>query len=181
MKSSHLICALLGVALFVAAPVRADNTNRPAPPAPPSFRPPPPGARGLDPIASALGVLTEEQRQSMRQTMASQRERIMALQTQLRAARQDLFETALGGTFDEAAVRAKAAEVGRIESEMTVLRVKALSQVRPPLTPAQREKIRLAARGAFAPRGSPLPPGGARRHPPLTNSNRDENDLPPKP
>jgi Spy/CpxP family protein refolding chaperone len=83
-----------------------------------------------------------------------------------------LFELGLLEKFDEAAVREKAAAVAKLDAEMTVLRVKAISKIRPPLTAEQIEKIRSADPGNSD--SQPEPPRRRRDIP------RDENGLPLK-
>ena len=130
---------------------------------------------GLGPVGN---VLTEEQRVSFRQAMESQREKIRDLEPKLRDARKKLVEAGLDGTFDEAAVRAQALAVAALEAELSVLRARALSQLRPPLSPEQIEKVKSGF--AAPPRNAErLQLLGERRHN-LTSTNRDENDLPPK-
>jgi Spy/CpxP family protein refolding chaperone len=89
-----------------------------------------------------LGMLTEEQRMSMRDVMQDQREKTRDLEEKLRKARQATMETALTGKFNESAVRKKALEQAKIEAELSVLRAKALASVKPPLTPEQIERLK---------------------------------------
>ena len=120
-----------------------------------------------------LNVLTEEQRSSMREAMAADREKIRALEQKMRESRKELFELGLRDKFDEAAVREKATEAAKLDAEMTVLRVKDISIIRPPLTAEQIEKIK----SSFTPDmgdGQPEPPRRRRDIP------RDENGLPLK-
>jgi Spy/CpxP family protein refolding chaperone len=119
-----------------------------------------------------LSVLTEEQRTSMREAMAADREKIRELEGKIRDSRKELFELGLREKFDEAAVREKAAAVANLDAEMTVLRVKAISKIRPPLTAEQIDKIKSADPGN--PDSQPDPPRRRRDIP------RDENGLPLK-
>jgi Spy/CpxP family protein refolding chaperone len=91
----------------------------------------------------------------------------------------------MDGTFDEAAVRKQAMAVANLEAELAVLRARALSQIQPALTPEQIEKIRNAAPAGLGARAGA--PGGARgvdrpaaRRRALSDTPRDENNLPPK-
>jgi Spy/CpxP family protein refolding chaperone len=131
------------------------------------------GARFSPGFERVLSVLTEEQRASMREAMAADREKIRELEGKIRDSRKELFELGLREKFDEAAVREKAAAVAKLDAEMTVLRVKAISRIRPPLTAEQIEKIRNSA-GPETSDGQPEPP--RRRH----DIPRDENGLPLK-
>ena len=119
-----------------------------------------------------MGVLTEEQRASMRTAMEEQREKVRGLEEKLREARREMLEAGLTKKFDEDAVRAKALETAKLEAEMTVLRVKAFSQMRPPLSADQIEKIKNAPPLRGENRDEP-----PRRRPDIK---RDENGLPLK-
>jgi len=117
-----------------------------------------------------LSVLTEEQRASMREAMATDREKIRELEQKIRESRKELFELGLREKFDEAAVREKASQTAKLDAEMTVFRVKAISKLRPPLT---AEKIKSSSGPEMGDR-QPEPP--RRRH----DIPRDENGLPLK-
>ena len=121
-------------------------------------------------------VLTEEQKESLRSKMESQRETMRPLEAKLRDARRELLEASLG-KFDEDAIRAKALEVGKLDAELTVLRAKAFSQMKPSLSAEQIEQLKnlpLNPAGEGRPGNVRQPNRGASRE-------RDENDLPPKP
>jgi Spy/CpxP family protein refolding chaperone len=150
----------------------------------------PPGARPLAQFGAGLGplmnVLTEEQRSSLRTAMENQREKVRELDGKVRDARKAALEATLTGKFDEDAVRAKAMDVAKLDVEIAVLRAKALSQMTPPLSADQIEKVKNAA----PPQGGPGfgdSPRGLRRDPPGSRPapapGRDNNDLPvpPKP
>jgi len=92
-------------------------------------------------VALMERVLTEEQRESMRAIMVSQREEMRGIQEKMRAARKELLQASLADKFDEDLIRTKALAVAKLEAELTVLRAKAMSQVQPPLSDEQIEKI----------------------------------------
>jgi Spy/CpxP family protein refolding chaperone len=182
LRSDTLLTIVMVVLLRTSIATAAEPDGRTGP-----LRPPlPAGERGgerLFPgaglgqfapgLGRLLGVLTEEQRASLREAMQSQRADARALEEKLRAARQEVFAATLAEKFDEDAVRQKALVLSKLDAEMTVLRAKALSQMRPPLTPEQLEKIK---------QPGPLNMGDAqvqprRRRPEVP---RDENGLPPK-
>jgi len=120
-----------------------------------------------------LNVLTEEQRVSMREAMMPDREKIREFEQKILQSRKELFELGLREKFDETAVREKASEAAKLDAEMTVLRVKAISKIRPPLTAEQIEKIK----------GAPGPDMGDRQaESPRRRQDipRDENGLPLK-
>lgn len=125
-----------------------------------------------------LGVLTEEQRKSFRQVMRSQREKVRDLARQLRAAREQLLGSGLIGKFDEAEVRQKALAVAKLEADLAVLRLKAISEIQPPLSSEQARKIQAALPAGPRPRAG-LPRNGEPRHP-VVSTHRDRSNLPPK-
>jgi Spy/CpxP family protein refolding chaperone len=137
----------------------------------------------------AMRVLTDEQRESLRDAMRDQREKMQPIEEKLLEARKDLLQAGLVEKFDEDAIRAKALKVAKMEAELAVLRAKAFSQIKPPLTPDQIEEIKnLPVMSAGAGRGLGRPaargdgPDQPRRQfqrPPP--GERDGNDLPPKP
>jgi Spy/CpxP family protein refolding chaperone len=109
----------------------------------------------------------------MREAMAADREKVRELEQKIRESRKELFELGLREKFDEAAVREKAKDAAKLDAEMTVLRVKAISKIRPPLTAEQIEKIKASASPQMGDRQSEPP----RRHHDIP---RDENGLPLK-
>jgi Spy/CpxP family protein refolding chaperone len=173
----------IAVAAFT---VRAQPTNSPGPRVGPGERrfQQPGGPSGpLAGMGPVMSVLTEEQRASFMQALQAQREKIRELEVKLRSARQELLAAGLDGKFDEDAVRKQAMAVANLEAEMDVLRAKAISQVQPPITPDQIEKIKSATPNlpgrAAAMRGQ-RESGDVARRSTLINTNRDENDLPVK-
>ena len=123
-------------------------------------------------------VLTEDQRDSLRQTMESQREKMRGLQEKIRDARKALMTAALADEFKDEVVKAKALEVAKLEAEMSVLRLKAFSEVQPALSKEQLEKVL----NPPPPQGMGPDDGGNR--PPNRNGNRpprnpDGQPLPP--
>jgi Spy/CpxP family protein refolding chaperone len=130
------------------------------------------GARVSPGFERVMNVLTDDQRASIREAMAADREKIRDLERKIVQTRKELFELGLREKFDETAVREKANEAAKIEMEMTVLRVKAISRIQPPLTAEQIEKIKNSAPEP-ADRQSEPP---RRRH----DIPRDENGLPLK-
>jgi Spy/CpxP family protein refolding chaperone len=109
----------------------------------------------------------------MREAMAADREKIRDLEQKIRETRRELFELGLREKFDETAVREKANAAAKLDTEMTVLRVKAISQIRPPLTAEQIEKIKNSPGPEMGERQGEAP--RRRRDIP-----RDENGLPLK-
>jgi Spy/CpxP family protein refolding chaperone len=118
------------------------------------------------------GILTEEQRASLREAMEGQREKMRELEEKTRTARQGLLTAGLTEKFDEEAVRQKALNAAKFEAEITVLRARAFSKMRPPLSPEQIEKLKSPP----ADRGEDQPEAPRRR----PEVRRDEHGLPLK-
>jgi len=177
------LAALLGGSLLALAQPAPNEKpeNRPNPPREGQFRERLQAVvqRGGD--FAAFRVLTEEQRESFRTAMQDLREEMRGFEEKLRDARKDLIAAGLTEKFDEGAVRKKALEVGKLDAELTVLRAKALSKVKPALSAEQIEQIKNPPPfnpGEFRGENRPQTPRRADRPP---GSPRDENDLPAKP
>ena len=116
-------------------------------------------------------VLTGEQRESLHSAMESQRDSMRKLEEKIREARQALMKASLAEKFDEDMVHAKAIKVGKLEAKLAVLRAKAMSKVRPPLSQAQIERIsnppppREMNGPSDGPRQGQRPPPGPRERP----------------
>jgi len=135
------------------------------------------------PDRAILSVLTDDQRNSYRQALQAQRVKIHELETKMVEARKDLTAVSASATFDENAVRTKAAYIGNIEVELAVVRARALSQVQPPLTADQIEQMKNSSTpgGELQMRnrgGVPNIGGDLSVHPASRSTQRDENDLP---
>jgi Spy/CpxP family protein refolding chaperone len=86
-------------------------------------------------------ILTEDQRESMRQTFDANREKTRATMEKIKDARKDLNKAAFGEEFNEKNVHAKALEVAKLEAELTVARLKTLAEIQPALSQEQLDKI----------------------------------------
>ncbi len=167
----------------VQAQPEPDRPYRPNPPAGEARRNQPGGPAGFrggagQGLPLMEQVLTEDQRDSLRQTMESQREKMRGLQEKIRDARKALMTAALTDEFKDEVVKAKALEVARLEAEMSVLRLKAFSEVQPALSKEQLEKI------LNPPQPQGMGPDGGGNRPPNRNGNRpprvlDNAPLPP--
>lgn len=137
------IALLLNSNPVAQAQPNPDKPDRPRPPLGERPRGEGPGPRFQPAPGAALmeRVLTEDQRESLRTIMVSQREEQRGLQEKMRAARKELLQASLADKFDEDLVRTKALAVAKLEAELTVLLAKAMSQVQPPLSDEQIEKI----------------------------------------
>src|SRR6185437_16176585 len=168
-------CLFAGILLTAQSSLLAAPTNAPAG-AQPGFRPAPtvrPQSPGGMVVGGLFGVMTEQQRASYQAAMKTMRPQLVEIETQIRAAHWDLLNTSLSAKFDENVIREKAMVSARLEAELTVLRVKAYSQVQPPLSPEQIEMVKSEEPG---PGRSPE----RFQHPPGTATNHDPNGLPPK-
>jgi Spy/CpxP family protein refolding chaperone len=145
-----------------------------------------PAQNPQDPRADGMGervfpmlgrVLTDEQRQSLRQIMESQRDQIQPLMEKIRTSRQALLNEITGGKFDENAARQYAEQSAKTEAELTVIFAKALSQMQPPLSPGQIGQLKNFPPARSRPQAAQtnLPPLHLALPPPLP---RDTNDLP---
>ena len=167
-----------------------------------SSRPPP--TSGRDPAGSPPGdgqragfgdpSLSEDQRSAIRETMEASRKEAVPLEEKQRTARRELQEAIHADKLDEQFIRDKAAELGKIEGDLAVLRAKAFAKIRPSLTPEQAARMKNMPAGIDRPRppfaegrtgelrrggerfdgppGRPLPPGEDRG---------PDGTLPPRP
>jgi Spy/CpxP family protein refolding chaperone len=137
----------------------------------------PGGQNGLAGMAlgGPVGIMTEEQRASYQEALRAMHPQIAELDAKLRTARQDFLNTALTGKSDENVLREKALAAARIEAELSVIRAKAFSQMKPPFTPEQIEKVKTGQYGPVRPfeHARPQPPA-------ISSTNHDPNGLPPK-
>lgn len=126
-------------------------------------------------------VLTEDQRDSLRQMMESQREKMRGLQEKIRDARKAMMQAALADDFKDDVVKAKALEVAKLEAEMTVMRLKAVAEVQPALSKEQLEKILNPPQpqGLGPDDGGNRPPNRRGNRPPR-NADGDEPQRPPQ-
>lgn len=98
------------------------------------------------------------------------------VEEKVREARRALYQSGLLDKFDEEAVRKKAKAVAELDAELTVLRLKILSQVKPPLSAEQLQKLS-ASPAPEAPGGQSQGDDQRQRRP---DFQRDEHGLPPK-
>jgi Spy/CpxP family protein refolding chaperone len=123
-------------------------------------------------------LLTDDQRQSLRDLMTAQRDQLQPLERQIRMSRQAVLNQITSGQFDENQVRQYAEQSAKAESELTVIFAKALSQMQPPLTAQQIRQLRNFQPGRsqdFDQAGGDEPQPHLKLPPPLPH---DTNDLP---
>jgi len=140
------IALVLQICPRAQAQPEPDRPNRPGPPAGEARRDQPGGPAGFrggpNPGVPVMEqALTEDQRDSLRQTMESQREKMRGLQEKIRDARKAMMNAALADEFKDDVVKAKALEVAKLEAEVMVLRLKALAEVQPALSKEQLKKM----------------------------------------
>jgi periplasmic protein CpxP/Spy len=101
--------------------------------------------RGFGGPGEALGLLrqldlTDEQRAQVRQVMESHRDELRAIGEKVMAAHRAQNDVVTAPTFDENAIRAKAAELAAVEADAAVLHAKLHGEVFAILTPEQQAK-----------------------------------------
>ena len=85
--------------------------------------------------------LTSDQRDRVRQIMDSHRDEQRALGDRAMKAHEAL-QDAITVTFDEGAVRARAADVSAVDADMAVAQARVVGEVYQILTPEQQEKLK---------------------------------------
>jgi protein CpxP len=95
--------------------------------------------RHFDRMAEALD-LTPEQREQIKAIRAAEQDKVAPLKEKLQKGREQLRVAAEQQPFDEAAVRALAADQAEIRTEMIVSHARVKNQIHALLTPEQREK-----------------------------------------
>ena len=94
-------------------------------------------------------LLTDEQRLSLLRNMDSQRDQIQPLQEKIRSSRAALLNQIVSGKFDEKLARQYAYQSSGAEAQLTVIFVKALSQMQPPLSAQQIAQLKNFQSGRF--------------------------------
>jgi len=180
MKLSPFVFRVFTPALLLAMPLTvAAQQAGPAAPRGQRRGNPQLGVQGAA-LGGPVGVPDDQQRESYFAAMNRQRAQMIELEAKLRIAREDFVATSVDQKFDENVMREKAMAAYRIEAEMAVLRAKAMSEVQPPLTAEQIEKIKTGQPGPMRPlRPRPQLENSAPRAP-AVNTNTDINGLPPK-
>jgi hypothetical protein len=168
--NSGFLACILAFTLPVQ-PANGANGQRPLAPTGLTVTPKP-AVTGLA-LGGPIGVMNDEQRASYQAALRGMHREVAALDIKLRAARQDVLNATLTSKFDENVVREKALVVAQIEAELAVIRARAFSQVQPPLSAEQIEKIKRGQPRSMRPLERP-----PRREVPDTK--QDPNGLPPK-
>jgi Spy/CpxP family protein refolding chaperone len=87
------------------------------------------------------GMLTQEQRTKMRETMQTMQAELSPLTNKLAVAQKEAVKAALAQNADEKTVRAKIEAVGKIQNEIAVLRFKAVKEIASTLTDEQKSQM----------------------------------------
>jgi Spy/CpxP family protein refolding chaperone len=115
----------------VLRPPATTNSGPVKPIASPAMRP------SLNPEAG----FTEAQSKAFKSAVEGSREQMASLWQTLRTDRRDLEKLTTAEKVDEAAIRAKSTEIGRIEGDLALIKAKALAQLRPLFSTQQMERL----------------------------------------
>jgi len=149
-----LTCALLMGAVTIASAQPAPRQPRQRP-LPADSNTEPAGPRGERPqrqdrrqigvpqggVPGLMRILTEEQARSFRQAMREQGQEVRKVAESMAEARKALLKASLTGEYKAAAVQKQARQIGKLETEMLILRAEAMSQIDPPLSAEQVEQL----------------------------------------
>ena len=94
-----------------------------------------PGGRGPG------GILTQEQRTKMRETMQALQADLSPLTNKLAVAQKDAVKAALAKDADAQSVRAKIEVVAKIQTDIAMLRLKAVKEIASTLTDEQKARM----------------------------------------
>jgi Spy/CpxP family protein refolding chaperone len=89
----------------------------------------------------AGGILTPEQRTKIRESLQSSQTELTQLSEKLAAAQKEAIKAALAKDADEKSVRPKIEAVTKLQTEIALLRLKAVKEVAPTLTDDQKTQI----------------------------------------
>jgi Spy/CpxP family protein refolding chaperone len=87
------------------------------------------------------GILTQEQRTKMRETMQAMQADLTPLTNKLAVAQKDAVKAALAKDADEKTVRAKIEAVAKVQTDIAVLRLKAVKEIASTLTAEQKAEM----------------------------------------
>jgi len=87
------------------------------------------------------GILTQEQRTKLRESMQGSQADLAALNQKLAAAQKAAVTAALAKDADEAGVRAKIEAVAKIQTDIAVLRFKAVKEIASTVTAEQKTQM----------------------------------------
>lgn len=182
--------AVLSVALVASAAEPDERRPRRGGPPPPDRRAEPP--RGGMPLER---VLSEEQRQDLRELLRENQDDIRDLSDRIRKAREEFDEAMFSEKPDEKLLKKKASALAKLEAERHLMHARAVSKIRPSLSREQierfkheRERLRNEMRSRFEERrdrrfesDSRPPRREARRRPPGFEGQGPAKPFPPEP
>jgi Spy/CpxP family protein refolding chaperone len=87
------------------------------------------------------GILTQEQRTKMRETMQALQADLTPLTNKLATAQKDAVKAALAKDADEKIVRAKIEAVAKVQTDIAMLRFKAVKEIASTLTEEQKTQL----------------------------------------
>ena len=105
------------------------------------------GATAFQALAQAPGggrpaaVLTEDQRTKLREAMQAAQTELAPLNEKLAAAQKEALKAALAKDADEKTVRPKIEAVAKIQTDIAMLRLKAVKDIAPTLTDEQKTQM----------------------------------------
>jgi Spy/CpxP family protein refolding chaperone len=97
------------------------------------------------PLSSLGGferILTDEQRQKLREYTQANGEKSRASQQQAIQLRRELQESVLSGNASEASIKEKSEAISKLEADVLAARMTAMSKVAATFTPEQKQKIK---------------------------------------
>lgn len=156
--------AVLALPLTAAEP-RPKSADRPA-------RPEQAGPRGRGGFAR---ILTDEQREQVRQMMLEHREELRNLDQRVQRLQREIEQEVFARQPNEDALRDKAQSLAQAEAERTLFRARVIARIRPTLTNDQVEQLKRV--WAAVPRMGR--PGRMADQPGRPGTEREGEDLPP--
>jgi Spy/CpxP family protein refolding chaperone len=87
------------------------------------------------------GALTQEQRTKMREAMQASQSDMTALTEKLSAAQKEAIKAVLAKDADEKSVRPKIEAVAKIQTDIAVLRLKAVKEISSTITDEQKTQL----------------------------------------
>jgi Spy/CpxP family protein refolding chaperone len=132
-----------------------------------------PGARARGGFAR---ILTEEQREQVRQIMMEHRAQQRDLDERIQRLQREIEQVVFGERLNEDALRGKARELADAEAERTLFRARVIARIRSTLTEEQIERLKQVWAAAPRLRGrAQMADGPGRRF----GTEREGTDLPP--
>jgi Spy/CpxP family protein refolding chaperone len=96
-----------------------------------------------------MGVLTQDQRAKLRESMQASQADLTALNQKLVAAQKDALNAALAKNADEKTIRAKVEVVAKIQTDIAMLRFKAVKEIASTITDEQKTQMQERPSGPY--------------------------------